>query len=95
VPTGVRQDPYLQHHFLVEIDGIARAPAELNRAGLGDLLAVCTAPADWRLAQLVEQDDSYSPFAVGLARTHVDAVRVQLGTARRRPRVAHEGVQRA
>jgi len=25
VPTGVRQDPYLQHHFLVEIDGIARA----------------------------------------------------------------------
>lgn len=25
MPTGVRQDPYLQHHFLVEIDGIARA----------------------------------------------------------------------
>jgi glycerol-1-phosphate dehydrogenase [NAD(P)+] len=60
--------------LVIDSDVIARAPVELNRAGFGDLLATYTAPADWRLAQLVGQDDSYSPFAVGLARAHVDAV---------------------
>jgi glycerol-1-phosphate dehydrogenase [NAD(P)+] len=59
---------------VIDSDVIARAPVELNRAGFGDLLATYTAPADWRLAQLVSQDDSYSPFAVGLARAHVDPV---------------------
>ena len=56
--------------LLIDLDVIARAPVELNRAGLGDLLATYTAPADWRLAQLVGQDDSYSPFAVSLAQNH-------------------------
>jgi glycerol-1-phosphate dehydrogenase [NAD(P)+] len=60
--------------LIIDSDVIARAPVELNRAGFGDLLATYTAPADWRLAQLVGQDDSYSPFAVELARAHVDAV---------------------
>ena len=60
--------------LVIDTDVIARAPVELNRAGFGDLLATYTAPADWRLAQLVGQDDSYSPFAVELARAHVDAV---------------------
>ena len=60
--------------LLIDRDVIARAPVELNRAGLGDLLATYTAPADWLLARLVGQDDSYSPFAVSLARGHVDAV---------------------
>ncbi|MFL5859236.1 MAG: iron-containing alcohol dehydrogenase [Solirubrobacteraceae bacterium] len=60
--------------LLVDTDVIAAAPAELNRAGLGDLLATYTAPADWLLARLVGQDDSYSATVVGLARAHVDAV---------------------
>jgi len=60
--------------LLIDRDVVARAPVELNRAGLGDLLATYTAPADWRLAQLVGQDDSYSPFAVALARGHTDAL---------------------
>jgi glycerol-1-phosphate dehydrogenase [NAD(P)+] len=60
--------------LLIDSDVVARAPAELNRAGLGDLLATYTAPADWLLARLVGQDDRYSPFAVGLARAHVDVV---------------------
>ncbi len=60
--------------LLIDSDVVARAPVELNRAGLGDLLATYTAPADWLLARLVGQDDSYSPFAVGLARSHVDGV---------------------
>jgi glycerol-1-phosphate dehydrogenase [NAD(P)+] len=60
--------------LVIDSDVVARAPVELNRAGLGDLLATYTAPADWLLARLVGQDDRYSPFAVGLARAHVDAV---------------------
>jgi len=60
--------------LVIDTEVIRRAPAELNRAGLGDLLATYTAPADWRLAQLVGSDDSYSPFAVSLAREHVDGV---------------------
>jgi glycerol-1-phosphate dehydrogenase [NAD(P)+] len=60
--------------LLIDSDVIARAPVELNRAGLGDLLATYTAPADWLLARLVGQDDSYSPSAVDLARSHVDSV---------------------
>ena len=60
--------------LLIDSDVIVRAPVELNRAGLGDLLATYTAPADWRLAQIVGQDPSYSPFAVSLARGHVDRV---------------------
>jgi glycerol-1-phosphate dehydrogenase [NAD(P)+] len=60
--------------LLIDTEVVARAPAELNRAGLGDLLATYTAPADWLLARLVGQDDSYSPAVVALARSHVDAV---------------------
>jgi glycerol-1-phosphate dehydrogenase [NAD(P)+] len=60
--------------LLIDTDVISRAPVELNQAGLGDLLATYTAPADWLLARLVGQDDSYSPAAVALARAHVDAV---------------------
>jgi glycerol-1-phosphate dehydrogenase [NAD(P)+] len=60
--------------LLIDTDVVSLAPAELNRAGLGDLLATYTAPADWMLARLVGQDGSYSPVAVGLARNHVDAV---------------------
>ncbi len=53
---------------------LRRNAVELDRAGLGDRLATYTAPADWRLAQLVGQDDSYSASAVMLARSHVDTV---------------------
>jgi glycerol-1-phosphate dehydrogenase [NAD(P)+] len=45
----------------------------MNQAGLGDLLASYTAPADWLLARFVGQDDSFSPAVVTLARDHVDA----------------------
>lgn len=59
--------------LVIDVDVIAQAPASLNRAGLGDLLASYTAPADWLLASLVGQDDSYSPIVVALTRTYVDA----------------------
>ncbi len=60
--------------LLIDTDVVAHAPAELNRAGFGDLLATYTAPADWMLANLVGQDDSYSPAAVELTRPHLDAI---------------------
>src|SRR5207253_3704758 len=69
--------------LVIDTDVIAQAPADLNRAGLGDLLATYTAPADWLLASLVGQDDSYSPAAVALARAYVDsAVDRALGVGR-------------
>jgi glycerol-1-phosphate dehydrogenase [NAD(P)+] len=60
--------------LLIDTDVVAHAPAELNRAGFGDLLANYTAPADWMLANLVGQDDSYSAAAVELTRSHLDAI---------------------
>jgi glycerol-1-phosphate dehydrogenase [NAD(P)+] len=58
--------------LLIDTEVVALAPAHLNRAGLGDLLATYTAPADWLLAFHVRQDGSYSPAVVSLARSHVD-----------------------
>jgi glycerol-1-phosphate dehydrogenase [NAD(P)+] len=60
--------------LVIDTDVIARAPVELNLAGLGDLMATYTAPADWALARFVGQDDSYSQAAVALARAHIDTV---------------------
>ncbi len=68
--------------LVIDTTVVARAPAELNRAGLGDLLATYTAPADWLLARAVGQDDSYSETVVALCRAHVDpvlAVAAQIG----------------
>lgn len=59
--------------LVIDTDVIGLAPAAMNQAGLGDLLATYTAPADWLLARFVGQDDSFSPAVVTLARDHVDA----------------------
>jgi glycerol-1-phosphate dehydrogenase [NAD(P)+] len=58
--------------LIIDTAVLSLAPARLNRAGLGDLLATFTAPADWFLASAVGQDASYSPAVVALARAHVD-----------------------
>lgn len=60
--------------LIIDTDVLSLAPAPMNRAGLGDLLATFTAPADWFLASIVGQDATYSPAAVALARTHMDAL---------------------
>jgi glycerol-1-phosphate dehydrogenase [NAD(P)+] len=59
--------------LVIDTDVLALAPPQLNRAGLGDLLATYTAPADWFLASVVGQDASYSPAVVALTRAHVDS----------------------
>ena len=60
--------------LIIDSDVISRAPAEMNRAGLGDLLASYTAAADWRLAAFMRQDTSFSPTIVQLTSEYVDAV---------------------
>ncbi len=59
--------------LVIDTDVVGLAPPAMNQAGLGDLLATYTAPADWLLARVVGQDDTFSPAVVTLARDHVDA----------------------
>jgi glycerol-1-phosphate dehydrogenase [NAD(P)+] len=56
--------------LLLDEDILREAPVAMNRAGLGDLLAMFTAPADWYLAGAVGQDDSFTAEAVAVAREH-------------------------
>jgi glycerol-1-phosphate dehydrogenase [NAD(P)+] len=73
--------------LVIDTGVLALAPPRLNRAGLGDLLASYTAPADWLLASLVGQDGSYSHTVVELARSHLDAaVEVAAGIGAGDPR---------
>jgi glycerol-1-phosphate dehydrogenase [NAD(P)+] len=53
---------------------LAEAPVQLNLAGVGDLLAMFTAPADWRIACLLGMDDQYSEDVVAMVREHGPAV---------------------
>jgi glycerol-1-phosphate dehydrogenase [NAD(P)+] len=53
---------------------LAQAPLQLNLAGVGDLLAMFTAPADWRIACLLGMDDHYAEDVVAMVREHGPAV---------------------
>jgi glycerol-1-phosphate dehydrogenase [NAD(P)+] len=54
--------------LIADTDVLAAAPARLNAAGVGDLMAMFTAPADWRLATLLDMGSGYSPALVGMVR---------------------------
>lgn len=54
--------------LVADVDVLVDAPAAMNAAGLADLIAMFTAPADWYLANLLGMDHSYSPTVVALAR---------------------------
>jgi glycerol-1-phosphate dehydrogenase [NAD(P)+] len=54
--------------LIVDLEVLAAAPPAMNVAGLGDLLAVFTAPTDWYLAALVGMDTSYHPVPATLCR---------------------------
>jgi glycerol-1-phosphate dehydrogenase [NAD(P)+] len=56
--------------LIVDADVLAAAPPALNRAGVGDLLSMFTAPADWLLASLVGFPVGYRPAVVDLVRPH-------------------------
>ncbi len=58
--------------LLVDLEVLASAPTAMNLAGLGDLFAVFTAPADWYLASLMGLDDAYHPAAAALYRDRTE-----------------------
>lgn len=54
--------------LIIDLRVLAGAPPEMNAAGLGDLLASFTAPADWYLAYLVGMGDYHqAPITMTLA----------------------------
>jgi glycerol-1-phosphate dehydrogenase [NAD(P)+] len=53
---------------------LAEAPLQLNVAGVGDLLAMFTAPADWRIANLLGMSDLYAEDLVAMVREHGPAL---------------------
>jgi glycerol-1-phosphate dehydrogenase [NAD(P)+] len=51
---------------LADAETVAGAPSRMNRAGYGEMTSMYVAPADWRLAALVEVDMSFHPGPVVL-----------------------------
>lgn len=60
--------------LVVDLETVRAAPPRLNRAGVGELVAMFTAPADWRLAAAVGLDDSWDRRVVDLFRDGADAL---------------------
>ncbi len=60
------------HTLIIDADILAAAPAALNRAGVGDMLSMFTAPADWLLASSVGFPAGYHQTPVDLVRPHGD-----------------------
>ena len=60
--------------LVVDLTVIADAPPRLNRAGVGELCAMFTAPADWRLAAAFGMDPSWDPRVVRLFTDGADAL---------------------
>ncbi len=58
--------------LVIDLDVIAAAPIELNRAGVGDLASMFTAPADWLLASTIGFGTPYDCELVSLVRPHGD-----------------------
>jgi glycerol-1-phosphate dehydrogenase [NAD(P)+] len=54
--------------LVADTDVLSEAPEHLNAAGIGDLLAMFTAPADWRLASLLGMGDGYGDHLVSMVR---------------------------
>jgi glycerol-1-phosphate dehydrogenase [NAD(P)+] len=54
--------------LIADTDVLAGAPATLNAAGVGDLMAMFTAPADWLLADLLGMGTGYSAPLVSAVR---------------------------
>ncbi len=56
--------------LLIDSEILAEAPSAMNLAGVGDLVSMYTAPADWYLASAIGIDDSYAPTLVSMVRPH-------------------------
>jgi glycerol-1-phosphate dehydrogenase [NAD(P)+] len=60
--------------LIADAETLVGAPGPLNLAGVGDLLAMFTAPADWMLAAELGMGGPFAPTAVAMVRSHGDAV---------------------
>jgi len=67
--------------MIADLRVLAGAPAAMNRAGVGELLAMFTAPADWRLAAAIGMDDTFDQRVVALYRDGSSALIDAAGTA--------------
>jgi glycerol-1-phosphate dehydrogenase [NAD(P)+] len=56
--------------LIADAETLAGAPPALNLAGVGDLFAMFTAPADWMLAAELGMADAYAPSVVEMVREH-------------------------
>lgn len=56
--------------LLVDVDVVAAAPANLNASGLGDMISMFSAPADWYLATQFGMDRGWNPDAAVMTRRH-------------------------
>lgn len=54
--------------LVIDTQVLRHAPRHLTRSGFAEMMAMFTAPADWRLASLLGQDDSYRQGVVDLFR---------------------------
>lgn len=58
--------------IVIDTDIVAAAPAAMNLAGIGDLLSMFTAPADWLIASTVGIGPAYHRSLIDLVRPHGD-----------------------
>ncbi|MEP7024984.1 MAG: iron-containing alcohol dehydrogenase, partial [Actinomycetota bacterium] len=56
--------------LLIDPDVLADAPADLNRAGVGDLVSMFTSTADWYLAGAAGVDPSYDQAVAAISRRY-------------------------
>ena len=61
--------------LIVDADVLSGAPLELNRSGLGDMISMFTAPAEWYLSSLVGMDRGFSREAALMTRRYGDSLR--------------------
>jgi glycerol-1-phosphate dehydrogenase [NAD(P)+] len=61
--------------LVIDSDVLEGAPVLLNRSGLGDMISMFTAPADWYLSSLVDLDRGWSSEAALMTRQYGDKLR--------------------
>lgn len=75
--SGVKRTTHSSwpHTLVIDTDVLTGAPVALNRSGLGDMISMFTAPADWYLASLVGMDHGWSLDSATMTRRYGDELR--------------------
>jgi glycerol-1-phosphate dehydrogenase [NAD(P)+] len=75
--------------LVIDLTIVADAPERLNRSGVGELAAMFTAPADWRLAAAFSMDPTWDRRVVGLFTDGAEALLAAAPDATSRDPDAH------